>query len=77
MNPVKFPQANATLKGPPDSGIGDLPVHRDGEKILSCWQLGWRERLRILVSGKLFFYVWNPVTQPPVSFSTQDPFKGV
>jgi hypothetical protein len=74
MNPVKFPQANRVLVGPPGSGIGDLPSFNNGNQTISCWRMSWRERLVALVTGKVWMSVWSGATQPPVSLQV-DPIE--
>ncbi len=54
MTPVRFPEANVTLaKDQPE--YLPLPAHRapDG-LVVSCWRLGWRERLKLLLTGRLW-----------------------
>lgn len=44
-----------------------LPAHRESDgKVTFCWQLTWKERLRILLSGKLWHQVltFNGPLQP-------------
>lgn len=54
MKPVDFEGANVTFaKDQPE--YQPLPAHRtqDGQ-VISCWALTWRERLRLLVTGRLY-----------------------
>jgi hypothetical protein len=48
---------------------GSLPVYDAGDgKIISCWRMGWRERIAALVSGTVWLWVYSGThTQPPVS----------
>lgn len=70
MEPIKFPESNVTLKGPPpdvfDEVCGDLPVYTDGKVCVSLWRMTWLERLQALIYGNLWLYVWTGPTQPPV-----------
>ena len=58
-----------------------LPAHqhKDPEdRITFCWQLTWRERLKVLVTGKLWHSVltfWKPLQ--PQMLSTEKPLMVV
>lgn len=54
MRPVEFPEQNMVLaKDQPE--YLPLPVHRtDAGQVISCWQLGWWERVRLFWSGRLW-----------------------
>ena len=70
MRPIKFKYHNKTLLKPQrmtDEECGSLPVHADGESCVSCWRLGFFERVRALVFGRIWLTVYGGVTQPPVS----------
>jgi len=57
MKPIKFKECNTTLKSN-DKNIADLPalVMNDNDKIVvTCWKLSFVERIKILVTGKM----WN------------------
>jgi hypothetical protein len=73
MSPIKFPEANIVLKGPEGSDIMDLPAATDGKQCVSCWQLSWRERLNIVVTGRLWVYVLSGQTQPPIGLAVVEP----
>lgn len=81
MTPTTFPEANTTLSGGPAPKYGtadpvvDLPVHKDGYSIVSCWALSWRDRLRLLVTGRVWLSVLAPVTHHPVKLTTESPFE--
>ena len=52
MKPIEFPEQNCVYaKDQPE--YLPLPVHKteDG-MVVSCWRLTWRERLRVLLTGK-------------------------
>lgn len=82
MLPVAFKQANGTLMGGPGSDFGtsasvsDLPVHRAREtgEIISCWQLSWLDRLRLLLTGKVWLIVLGGQTHAPVCVTAEKPF---
>lgn len=80
MKPSNFPEANATLGGGPAPKYGtedpviDLPVHKDGHQIISCWELSWRDRLRVLVTGRVWLHVLARETHAPVKITAESPF---
>lgn len=66
MRPIDFPQSNVVYaKDQPE--YLPLPAHRspDGE-VTSCWGLTWRERLRVLRTGRIYFsqLTFNGPLQP-------------
>lgn len=73
MKGVNYKHANtALLGGRPD--VYDLPILRfkysDGqEAVESCWQMTFVERMRALLTGKIYFQCWG-VTHPPILLST-------
>jgi len=75
MKPIAFPEHNCVYaKDQPE--YLPLPVHRTADgKVISCWELTWRERLRVLVSGKLWWSVltFNTPLQPQLP-SVTSPF---
>ncbi len=75
MIPTKFQESNSVLTGGGDPNILDLHTYKDGEHIISCWTGTWRERLRFLVTGKMWVWIFAPKTQPPILLDTVHPFK--
>jgi hypothetical protein len=71
--PIQFPEANSTLGGGPAARYGtsddvlDLAVYKDGQRIISCWRLSWRERLSALLFGRAWLHVWSGQTHSPVA----------
>ena len=57
MNPVKFPESNITFaKNQPE--YLPLPAYRDEYgRVITCWQLSWKERIEILFKGKLWLNI--------------------
>lgn len=60
MHPIYFPQVNVTLAKDQPQYL-PLPIYRDQDvqtqpegKCVSCWQLTWGERFKLLFSGKLW-----------------------
>lgn len=70
MKPIEFSEANVLLKKPStmtDAECGSLHVYTDGENCISCWKLGWKERVSALLFGKVWLCVLSGSrTQPPV-----------
>jgi len=56
MKPIEFPEHNVVFaKDQPE--YQPLPAYRDPSpegQVISCWKLSFRERLRILFTGKLW-----------------------
>jgi hypothetical protein len=81
MKPSSFPESNGTLGGGPaarygtEDDVGDLPVHCGSGQIISCWRLSWRERVRLLVSGRIWLHVLAERTHAPVLLATESPFE--
>lgn len=54
MTPTTFPEQNAVL-GANQPGYNPLPVHRAADgTVVSCWRLTWGQRLRLLVTGRVW-----------------------
>lgn len=69
VKPIKFEEANKNLLKPSsmtDEECSSLWVYSDGEQCISCWKLGWKERLAALLFGKVWLSVLSGSTQPPV-----------
>jgi hypothetical protein len=68
MKPISFPQANTTYATDQPEYL-PLPAHRSADlvgQVTSCWALTWRERLSVLLRGRVFLSVWtfNQPLQP-------------
>lgn len=75
MTPENFPEANHTLGAP--RGMDNcvpLHVHTDGKVCISRWKMGWRDRLRVLFTGRVWLWVFYGSTQPPVALQITSPF---
>lgn len=82
MEAIDFVQSAQKLGAPPgwdvdrDGPCDGLPIYRDGDAVLSCWKMSWKERLSALVFGRAWLWVHSGQTQPPVSLeATRDVFK--
>jgi hypothetical protein len=72
MKAINFEQVNKVLKA---DGCHDLPVCFGGTNIVICWQLSWRERLRLLVTGRLWHLIWAEKAMiQPVLVTVDTPF---
>lgn len=69
MEPIKFPESNATLVGGNSDLYGrhveNLPVFQAHGQTVSCWRLTWRERLSVLFFGKVWLFAMGK-THPPI-----------
>lgn len=77
MKPTDFPESNFTFTRPSsmtEEECGDLQVYRDPAVIISCWQLTWRERLRLLFTGRLWLWIMGQ-GMPPVCMTISSPFR--
>lgn len=76
MNPIEFPQQNTVFaKDQPE--YLPLPAHRsdDGMTVTACWGMSWRERLRILWTGRVYVSLLTfgrPLTPSIVSTEFQN-----
>ncbi len=68
MKPTYFKGSNQIL-GPPsnmtEDDCEDLYVLADGQQVLSCWLMSWRERFSALIFGRAWLCV-HGTTQPAV-----------
>lgn len=77
--PTSFTEATRTLVAPVDwdnadrGPCGDLPVYTDGEQLISCWRLSWRERVAALVGGRVWLRVVG-AGHPPVAVEATSPW---
>lgn len=81
MKPVEFPQQNVVYAKDQPQYL-PLPAYRtpDGMEVTACWQMTWREVLRVLFTGKVYVSLitfGGPLTpsrvstEPPVPVETQ------
>lgn len=77
MKPIDFPQSTKVLQRPEnmlDEECKPLPIWSDGKQCVSCWRPTLKERVRILMSGKVWLGVAAGNTQPPVYITGETPF---
>lgn len=76
MTPIEFTEQNVVFaKDQPE--YLPLPAYRDEDgTVISCWKLSWKERLKILLTGKLWLSIltFNAQLQPQLP-SADNPFK--
>lgn len=73
MAPTNFKQANRTYNPPPGmANCEPLRTCDTGQYIVSCWRMTWRERLRVLITGKVWLCVFGR-GQPPVFLDVESP----
>lgn len=70
MKPIEFKEQNTTFIA---DGCGDLPAHKGGGQIISCWKGTITDRIRYLFTGKIWFSVLGK-SQPPIWLGTESPF---
>lgn len=79
MKPATFKESNRELAKPSDmtdAECSSLPVYTDGKICISLWKATWKERIRFLLTGKVWIWVHSGHTQPPIAIDTVSPFKG-
>ena len=58
MKPIKFPEQNCTYAKDQKEYL-PLPAFKDERETISCWQISFAERLKILFSGKIWLRQLN------------------
>jgi len=74
MDPIKFEQCNCVY-AEKQAAYLPLPAHKNKDGIVtSCWQLSLKEKLQLLLSGKIFIQTltFNTPLQP-IKVSTSKP----
>ena len=66
VTPIHFPQANKIFTGPE---AGPLPAHVRGDLGTSGWQFSWRDRLKLLCTGRL----WAQTSAPLLGLALTPP----
>jgi hypothetical protein len=51
--------------------IHDLPELREDQCVIQCWTLSWKDRFKLLFSGKVYVVV-HAAKNPPMSVETED-----
>ena len=77
MKPIQFPQVVKVLQKPStmsDKECLSLPVWSDGKQCVSCWRPTFAERMKILLTGRVWLGIISGGTQPPVFISGETVF---
>jgi hypothetical protein len=76
MKPTEFPEQTIIwAKDQPE--YQPLPAYSDEHQTISCWSLSWRERVRLLWSGRLWLHQMNfGRALQPQYLSMDSPFFG-
>ncbi len=77
MKPIKFKEVNKELQRPRDmlmTNCKSLPILNTDGLCISCWKMSFRERVAVLLFGKLWLTVRSGETQPPVKLTIDKPF---
>ena len=54
MHPIEFPQQSVVLAKDQPQYL-PLPAHISADsEVTSCWYMGWRERLRVALTGRVY-----------------------
>jgi hypothetical protein len=75
MKPVEFPQQNQVWARDQAEYL-PLPAYVNTQESISCWRLTWRERLTLLLTGRLWLrqYNFSGPLQPQLP-QVESPFK--
>ncbi len=73
MEPTEFREANSVLTAPEGMPtVLDLPVWKgQNGNIVSLWRPSWRERLSLLIFGRVWLSFIASYTHPPVGVSAR------
>ena len=58
MKPITFPEQTIVWAKDQPPYL-PLPAYTDEKQTISCWQLSWRERIRVLLFGRLWLRQLN------------------
>lgn len=75
MKPIEFPEQNCVYAKDQPKYL-PLPAHKDPDGVVtSCWAMSWRERFRVLFTGKIWWRVatFNRPLQPQLG-TVDSPF---
>lgn len=77
MKPIRFPEVTVVWAENQPEYL-PLPAYTDEERTVTCWSLSWRERLQLLLTGRMWLSQLNfggalQAQLPQV----ESPFEGV
>ena len=71
MKPVEFKERNTTLHGA--GTVKELPTYKGNDQIISCWQLTFFEKIKLIFTGKIWF-IMRGYIHPPICLTVLKPF---
>ncbi len=74
MEPITFKEQNCILHGTKGGDVKDLPCYRDSEHVISGWSMTFKERIKVLFTGRVWFWVVGN-NHPPISLDVDYPFS--
>jgi len=75
MKPIEFKEQNIIFAKDQKPYL-PLPAYQEGDNIIHCWQLSFKERIKILITGKLWIHILNFKQPPqPIRPMADCPFK--
>jgi len=77
VKPIKFKEQTKVLQKPEgwtDKQCSPLAIFNDEKQCISCWVGDLKDRLKFLITGKIWLRIYSGTTQPPVSLETKYPF---
>lgn len=75
MKPTEFPEQNRVWAKDQPPYL-PLPAYSDGEQTVTCWALSWADRLRMLLTGRLWLSQLNfGQALQPQKPSASSPFR--
>jgi hypothetical protein len=77
MKPIKFEQATEVLGAPQgmEKEVGGIPIYRNDEEIISCWEMDREERAEFEKTGKIYLRIMGPNTYP-LAIDILNPWRG-
>lgn len=80
MKPIDFKEQNVVFaeNQPEYEALPALKIKGHEGQVVSCWRLSFRERLRVLFTGKVWVSLLSfnkPLTPPFLSTKKRDHFK--
>lgn len=77
MKPIKFKEANVTFAKDQPQYLPLLAHRTDYGMVISCWSVNWKERFKVLITGRIWLRVltFNEPLQPQ-RLGVDRPFAG-
>jgi len=66
MEPIRFKEANITFAENQEEYLNLPACKTEDGTVVSCWKMGWKERLKVLFTGRvwLLLLTFNHPLQP-------------